>query len=176
MKSTLTIAVMIFIFIAANTVPGELRADKLEKAYKKADNTKTWVVYDKGGHMSVGDKFRIKFQKDNSNNNEYKFKPLFKLRTKWGHNIKDYSVDLTNVDGNFLCGMAEVITQEHEKPNSIRHGESHLFVIKFPEDNLEDMEIIWSSDDIQDMPDDMNTECKNTESQNHGGRAHAEPN
>ena len=172
MKTTFAIAIMIFIVFAACTVSGQVRADKTDKAFKKEDNAKTWVVYDAGGHMSAGDKFRVKLK-----NNKREFKPLCKLRTKWGHKKEDPPIELTHKTDEYLCGMAEVKTIKHTQ-NEFGHGNWHLFVIEFPYPNLEIMAIKWSPDNFESMlsGNALETKCESTVGQNHGGRAHAEPN
>jgi len=173
MKTAFAIGIMIFVVFAACTVSGQVRADKMDKAFKKEEDSKTWVVYDaEGGHMSVGDKFRIKFK-----NSKREFKPLFKLRIKWGHKETDPPIVLTHKTNTWLCGMTQVKTIDHEQ-NVFGHGPWHMFVIEIPYENEEIMRIKWSPDKFDSELSDeaLETKCESTVGQNHGGRAHAEPN
>jgi hypothetical protein len=167
----LVFALSIFL-LSCSAVSSEVKADKFEKAYKKADNVKTWVVYDaEEGHMSVGDKFKIK-----GGQQSYSLIPMFMLRTKWGQKDNpDYKEELFTDVEDYLCGMVKIQTADHKYKTS-GHGEWHGFVLKFTQNF--DLEITWSVNDFSGRleGDERKEMCEQTASQLHGGRAHAEPN
>jgi len=153
-------------------IPFDARSDrKIEKTYKKAENTKTWVVVDPAGHMEVGDKFRIKFT---ANGSRFQLIPLFAMRTKWGHKGNPgFLVDLDD-ENKFLCGMTEINTAVH-KNNTVAHGSWHGFVVKVTD--VGDLEITWSDQSFKKLNKSERKEmCDATSEQSHGGKAHAEPN
>jgi len=147
---------------------------KFDKVYKKAVDTKTWVVYEAtGGHMSVGDKFRVKKSKDGK---KIKLVPLFALREKWGKkNDSTFSIELMEQDSS-LCGLIEIGTDDHEE-KTYGHGPKHAFSVKLkPNDTLK---ITWSAQPLgtPDLTDNaLDKLCKELDTQNHGGIAHAQPN
>ena len=122
--------------------------------------------------MSVGDKFRIKLKNPNR-----EFKPLFKLRTKWGHEETDLPIGLAHKSDAWLCGMTQVKTTDHDQ-NEFGHGQWHIFVIEIPYENVQIMRIKWSPDNFESKlsGQELESTCASTVGQNHGGRAHAEPN
>lgn len=172
MKFTIRIAAALLLAIAFTTIEGAQDADrKLNKAFKKELNSKTWeVYYSTTDHMSYGDKFSVK-----ESGSKIYFKPFYKLRTKWAHkDDADYMVDLT--DGNtYFCGMTELKTKAHtEEPSG--HGPWHLFVIEVTDSG--DLKITWSHADFEGelSGTDRTAACQQTLATYHGGMAHAEPN
>jgi len=174
MKSKLGLIVTLVLAGVLTLIPFDAISNpKFEKAYKKDDNTKTWVVYDPAGHMEVGDKFRVKFQ---ANNKKIQLIPLSALRSKWGHKEKlDFLVDLSDEE-KYLCGMTKIKTSDHENDTNdkVGHGQWHGFVIKVITDSV--LEITWSKQSFGELTGEKRkTMCQATSEQSHGGTAHAEP-
>lgn len=147
--------------------------DPVDSAFRSNPNSRTWEVYQSGGHLNDWDKFRIM-----KVGNEYRLKPSNDLRDQWGKRDEPaFYIKLTKLEvpgdadtESMFCGMFNLTTIEHSADQT---PEKHAVLIQWDRDTD-----ILQADFF--APDSTSQDCKsvweNRERlrEHHGGTAHSE--